>query len=243
MMKSALVGSWYNTGFYGHYRGQFKCEIAQEYRLAAKPQPPAVFLQRLKEPPDQHLFSKHDNRGVFDPGIGKRKAWEKLKKKCNVFNWPYDETQKPLVSSYQKDYHKEPGGMDGPLLQPLVHYIQAGIPQSLDVHQIPSTTYQHTFCHQLVNHLPDETFKKEVQFVNQMPDEKFKKEVQFVHQMPDEKFKKEICESKEKLGTSPSPGPETLPELVTVNHKKTEPFLHLTVSDCLQWIDPLKKAG
>ncbi|VCX42531.1 unnamed protein product [Gulo gulo] len=65
-MQSALVGSWHNTGFYGHYRGQFKSESAQEYRLAAKPQPPAVFLQRCQEPAQQHLFSKHDNRTSFD---------------------------------------------------------------------------------------------------------------------------------------------------------------------------------
>nr|KAF6473386.1 hypothetical protein HJG63_001867 [Rousettus aegyptiacus] len=65
-MQSALVGSWHNSGFYGHYRGQFKSESAREYRLAAKPQPPAVFLQRCQEPAKQHFFSKHDNRTSFD---------------------------------------------------------------------------------------------------------------------------------------------------------------------------------
>ncbi|XP_027692940.1 uncharacterized protein C3orf84 homolog [Vombatus ursinus] len=229
-MQSALVGSWYNSGFYGHYRGQFKCELAQDYRLAAKPQPPAVFLQRIKEP-GQHLFSKHDNRGVFDPGIGKRKAWEKLKKKCNVFDWP-PEAQGPLVSSYQKDYYQKEsgGGMDGPILQPLVHYLQAGAPQSLDFNQIPSTTYQHNFCHKLVSQMPDEKFKKEVSET---------KEKLGISQ---------ICESKEKLGISPCPTlsalSQALPELpVAVNRKKAEPFLHFTVSDCLRWLDPLKKIG
>ncbi|EPQ07251.1 hypothetical protein D623_10011420 [Myotis brandtii] len=56
----------HNNGFYGHYRGQFKNESALEYRLAAKPQPPTVFLQRCKEPVRQHFFSKHDNRTSFD---------------------------------------------------------------------------------------------------------------------------------------------------------------------------------
>lgn len=40
----------HNNGFYGHYRGQFKNESALQYRLAAKPQPPTVFLQRCKVP-------------------------------------------------------------------------------------------------------------------------------------------------------------------------------------------------
>ncbi|MEJ1285807.1 cDNA sequence BC048562 [Cricetulus griseus] len=65
-MRDALIGSWYNSGFYGHYRGQVKSESAGEYRLAAKPPPPAVFLQRCEEPVRQHFFSKHDNRTSFD---------------------------------------------------------------------------------------------------------------------------------------------------------------------------------
>ncbi|KAK7800663.1 hypothetical protein U0070_022235 [Myodes glareolus] len=65
-MQSALIGSWHNSGFYGHYRGQVKSESAGEYRLAAKPPPPAVFLQRCEEPARQHFFSKHDNRTSFD---------------------------------------------------------------------------------------------------------------------------------------------------------------------------------
>ncbi|XP_068951484.1 uncharacterized protein C3orf84 homolog [Petaurus breviceps papuanus] len=200
----------HNTGFYGHYRGQFKCELAQDYRLAAKPQPPAVFLQRIK-------------------GIGKRKAWEKLKKRCNVFSWPSDdEAQGPLVSSYQKDYYQKESG--GPIFQPLVHYIQSGVPQSLDLKRIPSTTYQHTFCHQLVSQMPDKKFKKEVSETR-------------------EKLGiSQISESKERLGISPCPAPsassQALPELpVTVNRKKPEPFLHFTISDCLCWLEPLKKVG
>ncbi|XP_036595607.1 uncharacterized protein C3orf84 homolog [Trichosurus vulpecula] len=242
MMQSALVGSWYNTGFYGHYRGQFKSELAQDYRLAAKPQPPAVFLQRIKEPPGQHLFSKHDNRGLFDPGIGKRKAWEKLKKKCNVFSWTSDdEAQRPLVSSYQKDYHEKMsgGGMDVPILQPLVHYIQSGAPQSLDFNRIPSTTYHHTFCHQFISHMPEVKFKREVS------ETKEKLGISKISESKEKLGISQTSESKEKLGISPcstsSSLSKALPELpYTVNRKKAEPFLPFTVSDCLRWLDPLK---
>ena len=45
-LKPALLQ--HNSGFYGHYRGQFRSDSAREYRLAAKPQPPAVFLQRCQ---------------------------------------------------------------------------------------------------------------------------------------------------------------------------------------------------
>ncbi|XP_043835225.1 uncharacterized protein C3orf84 homolog [Dromiciops gliroides] len=247
MTQSALVGSWYNSGFYGHYRGQFKCELAQDYRLAAKPQPPAVFLQRIKEPPGLHLFSKHDNRGVFDPGIGKRKAWEKLKKKCNVFNWPSDdEAQSPLVSSYQKDYQKESGG-----IQPLVRFIQSGPPQSLNLNRIPSTTYQHTFCHQLINHLPEEKFKKEIfeskekLGISQVSESKEKLGISQASESKEKPGISQASESKEKLWISPASSAlsDSLPGLpFTVNRKKVDPFLHFTVSDCLRWLDPLKKA-
>ncbi|XP_074139372.1 ciliary microtubule inner protein 7 [Sminthopsis crassicaudata] len=229
-LQSALVGSWYNSGFYGHYRGQFKYELAQEYRLAAKPQPPAVFLQRIKEPPNMHSFSKHDNRGIFDPGIGKRKAWEKLKKKCNVLNFSYDdEAERPLVTSYRKHYSlKESGDTEGPIFQPLVHYFQSGSPECMNFNRIPSTTYQHNFG---------------LHPVSQMPDEKFNKEVS---ETKEKLAISPLCETKEKLGISPCPAPSSLPESLpdlplTIHRKKTEPFLHLTVSDCLCWLDPLKK--
>ncbi|XP_007499907.1 uncharacterized protein C3orf84 homolog [Monodelphis domestica] len=217
MTQSAIVGSWHNTGFYGHYRGQFKYELAQDYRLAAKPQPPAVFLQRMKEPAGLHLFSKHDNRGVFDPGLGRRKSWQKFRSKRSAYTWPTgDESKHPLVSSYQKDYMKEPVSLDVPLPQPLVHYNLNGDSEYLDANRLPSTTYQHNFCHHILNHLAEM------------------------------KFKKEDCETKEKLRTSSSPAPIALPEalpdqLGTVTRKKTPSCLRLTVSDCLQWLDPLKK--
>ncbi|XP_069329734.1 uncharacterized protein C3orf84 homolog [Eulemur rufifrons] len=147
-MQSALVGSWHNSGFYGHYRSQFKSESAGEYRLAAKPQPPAVFLQRCQEPAQQHFFSKHDNRTSFDKGpycllqgIGRRKDLERLWQRHTFLRWAPCETefrqQGPLESSYQADFRPGPG-LSG-LPQRLVHFVQVQPPRA-------STTYQQNFC-------------------------------------------------------------------------------------------------
>ncbi|XP_064130312.1 uncharacterized protein C3orf84 homolog [Loxodonta africana] len=137
----------HNNGFYGHYRGQFKSESAREYRLAAKPQPPAVFLQRCQEPAQQHFFSKHDNRTSFDKGpycllqgIGRRKDLERLGQRHTFLRWAPCELelhQRPLESSYQSDFRSGPGL--GGLPQRLVHFVQVRPARA-------STTYQQNFC-------------------------------------------------------------------------------------------------
>lgn len=48
LLPSPPALSQHNSGFYGHFRGQVKSESAGEYRFAAKPPPPAVFLQRCE---------------------------------------------------------------------------------------------------------------------------------------------------------------------------------------------------
>ncbi|XP_051029687.1 uncharacterized protein C3orf84 homolog [Phodopus roborovskii] len=147
-MQSALIGSWHNSGFYGHYRGQVKSEIAGEYRLAAKPPPPTVFLQRCEEPVRQHFFSKHDNRTSFDKGpycllqgIGRRKDLERLWKRHTFLRWAPCELelsqQPPLESSYQTDFRSASGLSRLP--QRLVHFMQVQPPYV-------NTTYQHNFC-------------------------------------------------------------------------------------------------
>ncbi|XP_049633653.1 LOW QUALITY PROTEIN: uncharacterized protein C3orf84 homolog [Suncus etruscus] len=148
-MKSYIVGSWYNSGFYGHYRGQFRSDGAQEYRLAAKPQPPDLFLQRCQEPVRQHYFSKHDNRTSYDKGpywmlqgIGRRKDLQQLWQQHNFLRWAPCELelsqQRPHVSSYQTSFQKKTGFSDFP--QRLVHFIQLQTPSIY-------TTYQQNFCH------------------------------------------------------------------------------------------------
>ncbi|XP_027378802.1 uncharacterized protein C3orf84 homolog, partial [Bos indicus x Bos taurus] len=145
-LKPALLQ--HNSGFYGHYRGQFRSDSAREYRLAAKPQPPAVFLQRCQEPPQQHFFSKHDNRTSFDKGpycllqgIGRRKDLERLWQQHTFLRWAPCELElrqpRPLESSYQTEFRSGPGLGDLP--QRLVHFVQI---QPLRV----NTTYQQNFC-------------------------------------------------------------------------------------------------
>ncbi|XP_058534664.1 uncharacterized protein C3orf84 homolog [Ochotona princeps] len=147
-MQSALIGSWHNSGFYGHYRGQFKSESAREYRLAAKPQPPAAFLQRCQEPVQQHFFSKHDNRTSFDKGpycllqgIGRQKDLQRLWQRHTFLRWAPCELelsrQRPLESSYQSDFRTTPEPCKQP--QRLVHFVQVRPPHV-------STTYQQNFC-------------------------------------------------------------------------------------------------
>ncbi|KAH0509984.1 hypothetical protein LTLLF_157525 [Microtus ochrogaster] len=144
---SATANSWtpgpaqHNSGFYGHYRGQVKSESAGEYRRAAKPPPPAVFLQRCEEPARQHFFSKHDNRTSFDKGIGRRKDLERLWKRHTFLRWAPCELelsqQPPLESSYQIDFPSGTGLARLP--QRLVHFVQVQPPYA-------NTTYQHNFC-------------------------------------------------------------------------------------------------
>ncbi|XP_050996443.1 uncharacterized protein C3orf84 homolog [Acomys russatus] len=147
-MQGALIGSWHNSGFYGHYRGQVKSESAGEYRLAAKPPPPEVFLQRCEEPARQHFFSKHDNRTSFDKGpycllqgIGRRKDLERLWKRHTFLRWAPCELelsqQPPLESSYQTDFRS--GTELSRLPQRLVNFVQLQPPYA-------NTTYQHNFC-------------------------------------------------------------------------------------------------
>uniref|UniRef100_A0A8C3YLF5 Ciliary microtubule inner protein 7 n=1 Tax=Catagonus wagneri TaxID=51154 RepID=A0A8C3YLF5_9CETA len=173
-MKSALVGSWHNSGFYGHYRGQFKSESAREYRLAAKPQPPAVFLQRCQEPARQHFFSKHDNRTSFDKegpycllqGIGRWKDLARLWQQHTFLHWAPCELelsqQRPLQSSYQANFQSVPG-LSG-LPQRLVHFVQIQPPHA-------STTYRQNFCQpSRGGHCGSDNMRLQALVTNTLPD-------------------------------------------------------------------------
>ncbi|KAM4722761.1 ciliary microtubule inner protein 7 [Rhinophrynus dorsalis] len=113
-MPQAVTGSWFPTGFHGHFRSHVRNDVHQEFRKQARPEPPQAFLQRMKEHPTKHIFSKHDNRQIFPSSVfsfendmGKRKII-KSRESFNFIHWaPLEEElkrQRPLLSTYRTDF-------------------------------------------------------------------------------------------------------------------------------------------
>uniref|UniRef100_A0A670K2S8 Ciliary microtubule inner protein 7 n=1 Tax=Podarcis muralis TaxID=64176 RepID=A0A670K2S8_PODMU len=142
-VAKSLVGSWpHANGFYGNYRSRCRSDFTQEYRKAAQPQPPELFLKRMKETPSKHIFSKHDNRHAFPgSGLGRRRIEGSLPNTKNLIDWvPLKEElrrERPLISSYQYDFHSREK-----VPQVLVHHSHR---QGQPLQRTPSTTYQHTY--------------------------------------------------------------------------------------------------
>lgn len=116
-MPEAITGSWFPSGFHGHFRSHIRNDICQEYRTEAKPTPPKAFTQRTKEHPTRHTFSRHDNRHIFpssvfsfENGLGKKKLL-KHRESYNFTHWiPQEEElkrQRPLISTYRTDFWRK----------------------------------------------------------------------------------------------------------------------------------------
>ncbi|XP_069824848.1 uncharacterized protein C3orf84 homolog [Dendropsophus ebraccatus] len=116
-MPEAITGTWFPSGFHGHFRSHIRNDICQEYRMEAKPPPPKAFTQRIKEHPAKHIFSRHDNRHIFpssvfsfENGLGKKKLL-KHRESYNFTHWiPLEEDlkrQRPLISTYRMDFWKK----------------------------------------------------------------------------------------------------------------------------------------
>ncbi|XP_075039637.1 ciliary microtubule inner protein 7 isoform X2 [Mixophyes fleayi] len=82
--------------------------------MEAKPPPPTAFVQRMKENPAKHIFSRHENRHIFpssvysfENGLGKKKIL-KSRESHNFTHWlPLEEEmkrQRPLLSTYRTDF-------------------------------------------------------------------------------------------------------------------------------------------
>ncbi|XP_054832386.1 uncharacterized protein C3orf84 homolog [Eublepharis macularius] len=147
-MPSPIVGTWHASGFYGNFRSKCRSDFTQEYRKAARPLPPDRFLQRLKETPSKHIFSKHDNRHAFsgsatcfENGLGRRRIEGSLPSTQNLIDWmPLKEElqrERPLLSSYQADFRSRDS-----VPQMLVRHTRA---QGQPLYRTPSTTYQHMY--------------------------------------------------------------------------------------------------
>ncbi|XP_048403398.1 uncharacterized protein C3orf84-like isoform X4 [Stegostoma tigrinum] len=124
-MAGAITGSWFPTGFHGHARSKSRNDVFQEYRQRAKPPPPEKLINRLRENPLKHNFSKHDSRQVFHDSatylensnaisraktaFGRRSEFKK-----DFMSWIPIQTdsqqQWPLISTYKADFwhHRNP---------------------------------------------------------------------------------------------------------------------------------------
>ncbi|CAG5114930.1 unnamed protein product [Candidula unifasciata] len=128
------VGSWFPTGYYGHYRSRARVDFVNEYRQLAKPQPPQRFIQRSLQPADYHLFSIHDNRNsfqcdasYFSQGLGRKRHPDRSGIfDPNILSWPpYRENPKldrPLTSTYRKDFKKDEPNVQLLVKRPLTSF-------------------------------------------------------------------------------------------------------------------------
>lgn len=80
-MASEVIGTWYPSGYHGHYRSRTRTDVLNEYRQKAKPVPPEIFHRRLKDIRLRNPFTSHDNKSAlildasgFGQGVGKKKV-------------------------------------------------------------------------------------------------------------------------------------------------------------------------
>lgn len=120
-MASDTTGSWFPTGFHGHFRSRSRNDMDQTFRLAARPTPPLAFARRLQHPRNgahTHPFSCHDNRhaglgsvGYFQTGLGRKRVRTPLAQSAGVYNgelvaWTGSagREERPLASTYRLDF-------------------------------------------------------------------------------------------------------------------------------------------
>jgi len=142
-VSSHSCGSWFPSGYYGHYRSRVRTDFVNEYRQLAKPQPPRRFLHRSSQPSVAHQFSIHDNRNsfmtdasYFAQGLGKKRhpdrsgifdpdfiAWTPIKDNRNF--------GRPLTSTYRQDFREEELNVQKLVKRPKTSF-----------DGVPSTTYR-----------------------------------------------------------------------------------------------------
>ncbi|XP_076096289.1 uncharacterized protein LOC143067119 isoform X1 [Mytilus galloprovincialis] len=159
-------GSWFSSGYYGHYRSKSRNDFVCEYRQIAKPVPPKRFLNRARQPTAKHVFSHHDNRESFldsalyfeqqynaaiygFTGLGrKRVPNETYNFKQDFITWmperEFTERSRPLCSTYRVDF-KVSGGKSNqipvPIPIPVPQIIIKRPKTSFD--GVPTSTYRY----------------------------------------------------------------------------------------------------
>ncbi|XP_046568450.1 uncharacterized protein LOC124276843 [Haliotis rubra] len=118
-MASEIAGSWFPSGYYGHFRSKSRNDFVCEYRQLAKPQPPEKFYKRAKQPITRHVFSHHDNRHsflnnalYFEEGLGRKRVTNSTYNfKPEFISWmperEYVARMRPLASTYKIDFMPE----------------------------------------------------------------------------------------------------------------------------------------
>ncbi|WAR25285.1 CC084-like protein [Mya arenaria] len=117
MAAAEIQGSWYPSGYYGHFRSKSRADFVCEYRQLARPVPPKKFIARSTQPTRRHVFSHHDNRQaflndalIFQQGLGRRRVPNSTYQFKNDFMaWMpereyIEKTQRPLSSTYKQDF-------------------------------------------------------------------------------------------------------------------------------------------
>lgn len=152
-----VVGSWFSSGYYGHFRSKSRNDFVCEYRQIAKPVPPKRFLNRARQPTAKHVFSHHDNREsfldsalYFEQGLGrKRVPNETYNFKQDFITWmperEFTERSRPLCSTYRVDF-KYSGKSNGnqipvPIPVPVPQIIIKRPKTSFD--GVPTSTYRY----------------------------------------------------------------------------------------------------
>ncbi|KAK7102033.1 uncharacterized protein C3orf84-like [Littorina saxatilis] len=144
-MSCDIAGSWFPSGYYGHYRSKSRNDFVCEYRQLARPQPPDRFLKRSMQPCGRHVFSTHDNRNsfmtdaqYFEQGLGKKRNPEKSSFKPDFYTWmPLKneiERSRPQVSTYKLDFNRN-GTKQLLVKRPKTSF-----------DGLPTTTYRYTHC-------------------------------------------------------------------------------------------------
>ncbi|CAF0902886.1 unnamed protein product [Rotaria sordida] len=117
-----IIGSWFPTGYYGHFRAKSRIDLCNDFRQLARPNPPKKFLDRQNSEASLHKFSQHDNRFKFecDPlvrstqsGFGRRKLQTNVQGKFDPFfiSWiPENVNEKNYINnnkitSYANDFN------------------------------------------------------------------------------------------------------------------------------------------
>lgn len=110
------TGSWFSSGYHGHFRSKSRTDFICEYRQIAKPHPPKAFLKKAKEQTAKHAFSHHDNRNsfmtdaqYFEQGLGRRRSpTRRYDFDPNFISWHAEKEKiarrRPVSSTYRKNF-------------------------------------------------------------------------------------------------------------------------------------------